>query len=153
MDSAGTVTHWLDALQRGDGAAAQRLWEAYFRRLIGLAHRNLGGVPRGPSDSEDVVLSAFDSFYRGVAGGRFPQLADRDDLWRVLVTLTVRKASNAARKEAAAKRGGGQAAGGCRRATSTWRTIGCRNDTSSSSGTTNSGPSCSSTTTRRTGCR
>ena len=28
----------------------------------------------------------------GVAKGRFPQLADREDLWRILVTITVRKA-------------------------------------------------------------
>lgn len=108
MDSAGTVTHWLDALHQGETEAAQRLWEAYYQRLVGLAHRNLGGVPRGPADSEDVVASAFDSFYRGVADKRFPQLADRDDLWRVLVTLTIRKASNVVRKETAAKRGGGQ---------------------------------------------
>jgi DNA-directed RNA polymerase specialized sigma24 family protein len=108
MDTPGTVSHWLDALRGGEPDAAQRLWEAYYRRLVGLAHKNLGAAPRGPADSEDVVLSALDSFYRGVAGGRFPKLADRDDLWQVLVMLTVRKAGNAVRKEFAQKRGGGQ---------------------------------------------
>lgn len=110
MNSGGTVTHILDALHQGKHEAAQRLWEAYYPRLVELAHRNLGGVAGGPADSEDVALSAFHSFYRRAADGRFPRLADRDDLWKVLVTLTVCKARNAVRKEAAAKRGGGQAA-------------------------------------------
>jgi DNA-directed RNA polymerase specialized sigma24 family protein len=51
-----------------------------------------------------VALSAFDSFCRGVAGGRFPQLNDRHDLWQVLVTLTARKAIDAVRRERAIKR-------------------------------------------------
>lgn len=111
MDESGAVTHWLAALRGGEEEAAQRLWEAYYRRLVGLAHRHLGGAPRGPADSEDVALSALHSFCRGVEGGRFPRLADRHDLWQVLVMLTLRKASNAVRKERAAKRGGGKGAG------------------------------------------
>src|SRR5271165_6376539 len=58
-------------------------------------------------DLEDVALSAFASFCRGVEGGRFPQLADRDDLWRLLVTITARKALHLARDERNQKRGGG----------------------------------------------
>ncbi len=38
--------------------------------------------------------SAFDSFCRGAEQGRFPQLADRDDLWQLLATITARKASD-----------------------------------------------------------
>jgi hypothetical protein len=53
-----------------------------------------------------VALSAFDSFCRGAEQGRFPQLLDRDNLWRLLVTITARKASRAARHEARRKRGG-----------------------------------------------
>ena len=39
-----------------------------------------------------VVQNAFHSFFRGVAAGRFPQLDDRDNLWRLLVVITARKA-------------------------------------------------------------
>ncbi|MGL4554749.1 MAG: ECF-type sigma factor, partial [Gemmataceae bacterium] len=62
-------------------------------------------------DEEDVALSAFASFCRGVEAGRFPRLDDRDGLWRVLFTLTVRKAHRLARDEGRLKRGGGAAAG------------------------------------------
>jgi DNA-directed RNA polymerase specialized sigma24 family protein len=104
------VTGWLDGLRAGDDDAAQRLWEGYFRRLVGLARQKLGGLPRGPADSEDVALSAFDSFCRGAEQGRFPKLHDRDDLWQVLVVITARKAIDTIRREKAAKRGGGKPA-------------------------------------------
>ncbi len=53
-----------------------------------------------------MALSAFNSFFAGAGAGRFPKLNDRDDLWRVLVTLTARKAYRLARHETRLKRGG-----------------------------------------------
>ncbi|MBI3468906.1 MAG: RNA polymerase subunit sigma-70 [Planctomycetes bacterium] len=99
MPSSGSVTHWLGQLQGGDPVAAQALWERYFHRLTALADRVLGGTPRRAADQEDVALSAFASFCRGAQGGRYPQLADRDDLWRLLVVITARKALRLARRE------------------------------------------------------
>jgi DNA-directed RNA polymerase specialized sigma24 family protein len=107
MPSNGSVTKWLGRLQAGDPAAAQHLWERYFHRLVGLARTKLQGAPRRAADEEDVALSAFDSFCRGAERGHFPQLEDRDNLWRLLVTLTVRKAARLARDEQCLKRGGG----------------------------------------------
>lgn len=49
---------------------------------------------RRAADEEDIALSAFASFCRGVDAGRFPRLDDRDNLWRVLLTLVTRKASH-----------------------------------------------------------
>ena len=46
------------------------------------------------ADEEDVVICAFDSFCRGAEHGKFPKLDDSTDLWRVLVTITERKAIN-----------------------------------------------------------
>ncbi|HKB03716.1 MAG TPA: ECF-type sigma factor [Gemmataceae bacterium] len=106
MNGPGTITGWLDGLRAGDEQAAQRLWEEYFHRLVGLARARLGGRPRGPMDEEDVALNAFDTFCRGAQEGRFPRLADRQDLWQVLVMLTARKAVDADRRERARKRGG-----------------------------------------------
>src|SRR5271166_2466864 len=106
MDSSRGVTHWIGQLRAGDPVAAQQLWEGYFRRLVGLARGKLQGLSRRAADEEDVALSAFASFCRGVEGGRFPQLADRDDLWRLLVTITARKALHLARDERSQKRGG-----------------------------------------------
>jgi DNA-directed RNA polymerase specialized sigma24 family protein len=106
MAPDGSVTYWIHLLKAGDQAALEKLWEGYFRRLVGLARARLRDAPRRAADEEDVALSAFDSFYRGVQEGRFPRLLDRDDLWQLLVVLTARKASNRARDERAQKRGG-----------------------------------------------
>jgi DNA-directed RNA polymerase specialized sigma24 family protein len=107
MSSAGSVTHWLARLQAGDREAARQLWEPYFRRLVRLARDRLRGAPRGAADEEDVALSAFDSFCRAAEQGRFPRLHDRDDLWRLLVVITTRKALHLAQRERRHKRGGG----------------------------------------------
>jgi DNA-directed RNA polymerase specialized sigma24 family protein len=107
MTSDGSVTDWILRIPTGDPAAAQRLWERYFRRLVGLARARLRGKRGGAADEEDVALSAFDSFCRNAERGRFPQLADRESLWRLLVTLTARKAARQVRDEGRQKRGGG----------------------------------------------
>ena len=60
------------------------------------------------ADEEDAALSAFNSFCDGAARGRFPQLTDRDDLWRLLVVITARKAMAQAHRERRKKRGGGR---------------------------------------------
>jgi DNA-directed RNA polymerase specialized sigma24 family protein len=109
MSSEDSVSQWLAQLKDGDALAAQKLWERYFRRLVGLARLKLQGSPRRTADEEDVALSAFASFCEGAEHGRFPQLADRDNLWRLLVVLTVRKARQLLRGEGRKKRGGGVA--------------------------------------------
>ncbi len=108
MPSDGSVTRWIDQLPLGDAAAVKVLWERYFRRLVGLARKKLGDAPRRMADEEDVALSAFDSFCRNAEAGRFPDLADREGLWRILVVMTARKAGHLRRDETRLKRGGGR---------------------------------------------
>ena len=91
---SGSITHWLLQLRSGDRNAAQPIWEKYFCRLVRLARIHLKGSSRRVVDEEDVVVCAFDSFCRGAERGRFPKLDDSTDLWRVLVTITERKAIN-----------------------------------------------------------
>lgn len=107
MSPDESVTFWLSQLQGGDPAAAQPLWERYFHRLVGLARARLQGHPRRADDEEDVALSVFRRLCDGAARGRFPRLDDREDLWRLLVTMTERKAYNLMRDERRLKRGGG----------------------------------------------
>src|SRR6516162_5737990 len=95
----GSITYWLHQLQAGDQEAAQELWNRYFQRLVGLARSKLRGAPRRVADEEDVALSAFDSFCRHAEQGRFPDLADRDGLWRLLVVMTSRKSAHLLRDE------------------------------------------------------
>jgi DNA-directed RNA polymerase specialized sigma24 family protein len=111
MTDTGSVTVWIDRLKAGEPQSSQELWERYVDRLLRLARKKFGQAPRRATDEEDVVLSAFDGFFRGVEESRFPQLEDRDDLWQLLVMLTDRKTIDHRRRELAAKRGGGDVRG------------------------------------------
>jgi DNA-directed RNA polymerase specialized sigma24 family protein len=108
MSGTGSVTQWIRRLQAGEQAAFQKLWERYFRRLVGLARKRLRGAPGQAADEEDVALSAFDSFFRRAREGRFPKLLDRNDLWQLLVLIAGRKALYLARHERRQRRGGGK---------------------------------------------
>jgi DNA-directed RNA polymerase specialized sigma24 family protein len=101
-----SVSDWLQQLQAGDHAAAEELWQRYCNRLVGMARGMIRGLPRRIGDEEDVALSAFDSFCRGAIGGRFPSLDDRNNLWRLLVTITARKAYQQGLRLRRKKRGG-----------------------------------------------
>jgi DNA-directed RNA polymerase specialized sigma24 family protein len=101
-----SVAEWLEGLKAGDPAAAEKLWQRYCGQLVLLARQRTRGLSRRVADEEDVALSAFDSFCRGAAGGRFPQLHDRENLWRLLVTITARKARQVAMHLGRQKRGG-----------------------------------------------
>ncbi len=111
MTPDASVSTWIGQLKAGEREAAQELWQRYFRRLVGLARKRLEGHSRRVADEEDVALSAFDSFCRAAENGRFPQLDDRDDLWQMLVVITVRKAFDLVEHDRAAKRGGGKVLG------------------------------------------
>jgi RNA polymerase sigma factor (sigma-70 family) len=111
MSAASSVSLWIDQLKTGDAEAVTKLWQRYFKRLVGLARKKLRDAPRRAADEEDVALSAFDSFCRRAAQGQFPRLADRDDLWHLLIKITSRKAFHLMRREGAQKRGGRGRAG------------------------------------------
>ncbi len=106
-----SVTKWMNELAHGDELAAQRLWEHYGERLVRLARRKLGGARRGVADEEDVMLSAFNSLCEGFAAGCFPWVTDRHDLWKLLVTITARKAYAQVKRQLRQKRGGGNERG------------------------------------------
>ena len=98
-EANGSVTCLLGRVTVGDAEAFQRLWERYIETLIRLARGKLSPKLRAMADEEDLALSAFNSFCRGAANGRFPRLDDRLDLWRVLVTITRCKAADYANRE------------------------------------------------------
>jgi len=104
MSSMGSITRLFNRLQLGDRAGVQQLLELYFRRLVGLARKKLGDLPRRAACEEDVALSAFDSFCRAAEQGRFPHLGDRDELWQLLVLITARKVSDLRQHEGRDKR-------------------------------------------------
>ena len=107
MLASGSISALLERLKDGDHEAARQLWQRYYPRLVALARKKLRSAPRRAADEEDAVLSAFDSFCRRAAEGRFPDLKDRDGLWALLVVLTARKAADLLRHDNRKKRGGG----------------------------------------------
>src|SRR5438105_6152844 len=111
LTSSHSITYWIRQVEAGEAAAAQKLWESYFQKMVELARRKLGGVPRRVADEEDVALSAFKSFCLGARAGRFPQLGDRNSLWPLLVAITAHKAVDVMRHERRLKRGGPLAKG------------------------------------------
>lgn len=100
------VTEWIAGLKDGEANAAQKLWQAYFLRLVNVARKKLQDAPRRVADEEDVALSAFKSFCLGAKAGRFPQLTDRDNLWPLLLALTAHKCVDQIRHATRLKRGG-----------------------------------------------
>jgi len=109
---AGSVTYWLGQLRLGQEGAAQKLWERYYERLVRLAQKRMSNIARRAEDEEDVAQSAFATFCTSLARGRFPKLQDRHDLWRLLIVITARKATNCARRERTLRRGGAPSRGG-----------------------------------------
>jgi hypothetical protein len=107
MNATGSVTRWLQQLQGGDAGAsdqaAQDIWQRYAARLLALARHNLGRRLRQRVDEEDVLQSMYKSFCVRQRRGEF-DLAGRDELWRLLATVTLRKVRNLAKFHARARR-------------------------------------------------
>jgi DNA-directed RNA polymerase specialized sigma24 family protein len=101
MSSTDPVTLWISQLKEGRRDAVAPLLQRYFGRLVQLASARLQARPGLAGAAEDVALSAFKSLCLGAERGRFPQLDDRADLWRVLALLTVRKAIDVQRRQRA----------------------------------------------------
>jgi DNA-directed RNA polymerase specialized sigma24 family protein len=106
QNDEGSVSLWIVNLKAGHDAAARQLWDRYFAEMVRLARTRLGVTPRTAADEEDVALSAFRSLCAGAARGDFPDLDDRDELWRLLVTITIRKALDQIERQGRQKRGG-----------------------------------------------
>jgi RNA polymerase sigma factor (sigma-70 family) len=101
MAQHGSVTRLAHDLRSRDPAAreraARRIWDRYFTALLALARAHLDARVRRREDEEDVLQSMYQSFCRRQGRGDF-DLASRDQLWALLVTITVRKARNAAQR-------------------------------------------------------
>lgn len=107
MHSSDNISHWIDQLKEGNSVAAGQIWHLYFERLIRAVRQRLRGHNRAVSDEEDIVASVFESFYQAAEAGRFPELSDRDDLWRLLLSMSARKVIDKRRRDQRQRRGGG----------------------------------------------
>jgi DNA-directed RNA polymerase specialized sigma24 family protein len=103
----GSVTGALVDLQASDpqvrNDAAQRLWDRFAPRLRALARRRLNPRIRVREDESDIVQSLFRSFLAAQQGdGDTP--GSREQLWRLLVRMTLCKVANAAHHHQRARR-------------------------------------------------
>jgi DNA-directed RNA polymerase specialized sigma24 family protein len=108
MSQEVSITHWLERLRHGDAAAAGVMFRAYFERLAHLARAHLSRSVRRAADQEDVALAALHSFFRGVQAGHFVDLHDREDLWCLLLTITLFKARDLAHRDNRQRHGSGR---------------------------------------------
>ena len=106
-----SISRWIRDLKTGDEEAARLLWQEYFDKLVAVARKKLGSAPRRMVDEEDVALSVFRCLCDGAGRGQFSDVANRDDLWRLLVAITTHKVIDERRRATSQKRGGGEVRG------------------------------------------
>ena len=86
---------FLARLRSQDDAAAQELFERFAHRLMALAHRHIGAGLRHKVDPEDVVQSAYKSFFLRYGTGNV-DVVNWNSLWGLLTLITVRKCAERA---------------------------------------------------------
>lgn len=107
MSGPGSVTDLIDELRSLDPAArdeaAEAIWRRYSCRLLELARQHLAPRVRQREDEEDVLQNMYYSFCRRLGHGEFA-LEDRNDLWSLLVTMTINKVRRAATRHTRQRR-------------------------------------------------
>jgi RNA polymerase sigma-70 factor (ECF subfamily) len=79
-----------------EGEAARAVFERFTRRLIGLARHQLDARLHHKIDPEDVVQSAYKSFFLRYGEGALAA-EGWDGLWGLLTTITLRKCADRVR--------------------------------------------------------
>jgi RNA polymerase sigma-70 factor (ECF subfamily) len=106
MDDVEPIPVLVQQLRGGNHAAAEKLFRRYAQRLTHLAEQHLSHKLAGRLDGEDVVQSVFRTFFRRSAQGEFT-IDSSAQLWRLLVTITLRKVRYQARYHGAGMRDAG----------------------------------------------
>jgi RNA polymerase sigma-70 factor (ECF subfamily) len=106
VGAGNSFADFLSRLQAGDADAAHELFRRFTGQLIALARRRVEGGLRHKVDPEDVVQSAYKSFFARYRDAKL-EMGHWDGLWGLLTVITLRKCSErfayhrAARRDAA----------------------------------------------------
>lgn len=100
MEADTPLAELAARLRAGDGQVAELLFARYACRLTHLAEEHLSRRVARREDGEDVVQSVFRTFFRRSAAGEF-QIDHSDQVWRLLVRITLRKAQATGRRHTA----------------------------------------------------
>jgi RNA polymerase sigma factor (sigma-70 family) len=103
MSDESSAIRLVEKWQAGDQQAAADLFVRYANRLIALAYTRLSEKLSNRVDPEDVVQSAYRSFFVGAREGRY-DLQRGSDLWSLLVSITLNKLHHQVRRNTAGKR-------------------------------------------------
>jgi hypothetical protein len=87
----GSITQWLQRLHSGEADAAKEIWNRYYPRVVRLAALQLIKSDDRSIDEEDVAQSTFRTVYLAVMNGKYPDIEDRRDLWRLLLVSTLNR--------------------------------------------------------------
>jgi RNA polymerase sigma-70 factor, ECF subfamily len=98
-----SFAEFLARLHNRDDAAAQELFGRFTHQLIALALRHVDAGLRHKVDPEDVVQSAYKSFFLRYGPGNL-ELVNWNSLWGLLTLITVRKCAERATYHRAERR-------------------------------------------------
>jgi RNA polymerase sigma-70 factor (ECF subfamily) len=93
MDAPEPFDNLMVRLRAGDEDAAALVFGRFVHRLIALASRQFETRLRHKVDLEEVVQSAYESFFLRYEKGQY-ELASWDGLWGLLAIITLRKCSS-----------------------------------------------------------
>ncbi|MFO0844743.1 MAG: ECF-type sigma factor [Gemmataceae bacterium] len=103
MSSQDSFAGLMQRLRDGEDEAAREVFVRFARRLVGLARQHLDGRLAAKVDPEDVVQSAYKSFFVRHREGDL-QVGSWDGLWGLLTLITLRKCADRAAYYRAGKR-------------------------------------------------
>ena len=106
VESGLAVTRWVADLRSGDGVAAARLWKYVEPKLLRLGRRQMQSATTTCYDEDDLAQSAFHALCDSIQNGRYEDLADRSEVWKLLTTIALNKYRRQATRDSAIKRGG-----------------------------------------------
>ena len=115
-ESGLAVTQWIADLRSGDGVAALRLWKYLEPKLLRLGRRQLRSAKTTCYDEDDLAQSAFHALCDSIQNGRYENLVDRSEVWKLLTTIALNKYRRQATFDSAIKRGGNMQRGDIDRA-------------------------------------
>jgi RNA polymerase sigma-70 factor, ECF subfamily len=90
MAASSSFGDVMARLRAGDQSAAREIFERFVDKLLRLARDRFDAVLRRKVDPEDVVQSAYKSFFLRYGAGKL-EVEDWGNLWGLLTMITLRK--------------------------------------------------------------
>ena len=100
----GSISQWVLRLKSGNPTATQAIWDRFYPKLVEAANKRLIKNPDPATSGEDIAQSSFRNVCLGVLEGKYPQLENRDDLWKLLLVSMINRVRSHYRSINAQKR-------------------------------------------------